>query len=374
MIQWMLKTSLTILAVTSASFLFSIVALAFPENVRYGYASCNSCHLSPTGGGVLTNYGRKASGDFLSTWAKDGENDFAWGAVSLPDWLALGGDVRHLSYKRELDGKVFERRLLMQQEAEAAVKFTGNVWLDISHGTYDGSEQTQRAWILWAPTDNFYTRTGKFFVPFGILRPDHSAISRRAVGMDQGMETINFEVGWQNERGELVFTGIMGDWRTGSETFDPYAKDKGFNMRAASYFGGNSQMGVSLLAVTGEYLDRQASSLFAMTGWSEKYWYLGELIFEKRRLAGTDAPFNSAIVNHHQLGWEFFKGAHMILNAELQTPVGSALHKNQWTVGPGLQWFPRPHFEFTVQANRIFREQSRDFLGSELKMVSHLWL
>lgn len=360
--------------VAAASFLTSISALAYPENVRHGYASCNSCHVSPTGGGVLTNYGRKASGEFLTTWGEEDENDFAWGAIQLPDWLAVGGDIRHLSYKQKINDDTYERRLFMQKEAEVAVKLPGKLWIDFSRGTYDKFEQTQRAWLMWNASDNFYARAGKFFVPFGILRPDHSAISRRIVGMDQGMETTNIELGWQEERGEVIVTGIMGDWRTGSDSFDPYTRDKGANLRVASYYGGNSQLGVSLLSIEGEYIDRNAASLFATTGWSDRYWYLGEVILERRRLAGTNAPFNSAIVNHHQVGWEFYKGAHLILNGESLMPHGSALHKKQWSAGPGLQWFPRPHFEFNVQANRIYREGMKNPHGSELKMVSHFWL
>jgi hypothetical protein len=353
---------------------FTNTAFAYPENVRKGYPSCASCHVSPTGGGVLTNYGRKSSGEFIATWGNEAESEFAWGAAPLPGWLALGADVRHLSYKRELNRQITERRLIMQQEGEIAVNIAGKAWLDFSRGKYSNFESSQRAYLLFNATENIYVRAGKYFAPFGILRADHTAISRRAVGMDQGRETINAELGYQDERGELILTGIMGNWQTGDESVDPIFRDQGLNLRVAAYHGGNSQLGASAMGIQGEYVDRQALGLYAMTGVGDNSWYLGEVILERRRLANTGSLFHEAIINHHQFGWEFFRGAHLIGNIETLSPIAGKLHSTEWSVGPGIQWFPRPHFEFTVQANRFMRKSSSDNQGSELKMVSHLWL
>ena len=49
--------------------LFGVLRVwAFPENVRHGYFNCTACHVSPSGGGVLTPYGRALSAELMSTW------------------------------------------------------------------------------------------------------------------------------------------------------------------------------------------------------------------------------------------------------------------------------------------------------------------
>src|SRR6185437_3022708 len=68
-------------------------AHAYPELVRYGYANCTSCHVSPSGGGTLTQYGRELSREVLSTWGFEGEERPAY-FINSPEWLNLGGDYR----------------------------------------------------------------------------------------------------------------------------------------------------------------------------------------------------------------------------------------------------------------------------------------
>ena len=48
---------------------------AFPEMVRHNYSNCSSCHVSPSGGGVLTQYGRELSSAILSIWGAENENE-----------------------------------------------------------------------------------------------------------------------------------------------------------------------------------------------------------------------------------------------------------------------------------------------------------
>ena len=50
-------------------FSFSNDAQAFVQNVTHGYPACIACHVSPNGGGLLTDYGRSLSGELMSTWA-----------------------------------------------------------------------------------------------------------------------------------------------------------------------------------------------------------------------------------------------------------------------------------------------------------------
>lgn len=120
-------------------------AQAYPWMIRHGYGGCTTCHMDPSGGELLTRYGR-AQGDLLlrmhyghptaslDTQKEDTDSfdsfdsfgddtsaqpkpkpkpkpppkasgpspsaGFLWGLVQPPDWLLLGGSYRHMTVIR----------------------------------------------------------------------------------------------------------------------------------------------------------------------------------------------------------------------------------------------------------------------------------
>src|SRR3989344_1600930 len=101
------------------SVFYSDRAKAYPELSRHGYTNCTACHLSPSGGGILSPYGRELSKEILSTWARDGEQSFAYGAFSPNEKIVLGAFVRGLQAHREDKDKKEGRFILMQADLEA---------------------------------------------------------------------------------------------------------------------------------------------------------------------------------------------------------------------------------------------------------------
>ncbi|NDE16239.1 hypothetical protein EBZ80_15035 [bacterium] len=354
-------------------FLAATPALAFPENVRYGYASCSSCHVSPTGGGVLTQYGRKSAEEFLATWTREGENGLLWGAVDLPDNVAAGANVRHINYQRSLDGMKTSRRFIMQAEGEIAVRFGKRLWLDFSRGSYNKFEQTQRAYALFNIDDNFYVRAGKFFAPHGIYEPDHTTITRRQLGFDQGMETVNAESGFISESGEVIVAAILGNPKTGDQSIDPRSDDKGLVIRAAKYLGGKSQAGVSTVSTNGDYFTRAIAGAFVMTGIGDDFWHLGEVDYEKKQ-AKDHGGTGSALLSHQKLGWVPVRGVTFTLDWDALVRLRGNFHSRQWSFGPGIQWFPRPHFEVSFQALHVYQEARSVKPAQDLKLMAHFWL
>src|SRR5262249_38329759 len=57
-----------------------------------GNTRCSNCHLSPTGGGLLSDDGREQAGEQLSSFGGDGA--LLHGIGRAPGWLVLGGDLR----------------------------------------------------------------------------------------------------------------------------------------------------------------------------------------------------------------------------------------------------------------------------------------
>ena len=94
------------LVVVLATLLLPAIAHAYPWMIRHGYSACAMCHLDPSGGSVVTEYGR-AQGDLLlrTPFGRKGGAEeeepsatagLLCGVVKTPEWLLLGGSFRSL--------------------------------------------------------------------------------------------------------------------------------------------------------------------------------------------------------------------------------------------------------------------------------------
>ena len=60
------------------------LAQAYPQfQLSTGAQRCNQCHIAPTGGTLLSGYGRDEAGDTIS---RGGDGSFLHGAWAPPDW------------------------------------------------------------------------------------------------------------------------------------------------------------------------------------------------------------------------------------------------------------------------------------------------
>ncbi|MEI7441919.1 MAG: hypothetical protein WCK43_09885 [bacterium] len=100
-------------------------AWSYPDFIRHGYTNCMTCHVSPTGGGALTQYGREISQDALSTWSYKGEGNLLHGAIDpkkMPSWIsAIGGDLRGLRLHVKSKDYSDDKWQYMQGDVEAGV-------------------------------------------------------------------------------------------------------------------------------------------------------------------------------------------------------------------------------------------------------------
>ena len=99
-------------------------AFSFPDLIRHGYVNCTACHTSPSGGGLMTDYGRNLSSDLVSTWGNAKEAEFLNGLLpseKIKDWFLIGGNYRGLQYHYENDKTKDGDWYNMQALLEAAV-------------------------------------------------------------------------------------------------------------------------------------------------------------------------------------------------------------------------------------------------------------
>ena len=200
--------------------LLPVPAHAFAEMVRLGYTNCITCHTSSTGGGLLTEYGHALSKEVLSngrffferqptpavenaqTPEHPKEEDFLYGAVDLPKWLQLGGDIRALQFYQNTALVEQAQFIVMQADAEMLAT-KGRFGLQATLGRkelppglsrFSDNFVSHRHWLTAklgaeGAEDTLQVRAGRFYPAYGLNIPDHPVITRQSLGFDQNQET-----------------------------------------------------------------------------------------------------------------------------------------------------------------------------------------
>ncbi len=335
---------------TVSVFLCSPDLQAYPEMVRHGYVNCTSCHASPSGGGVLTQYGRELSREILSTSAKEGESAFAYGLIKPPEWLLLGGDYRSVYVYRDTPAFRDGRYILMQLDLEAAVIF--GKWYGA--GTFGRRETSQprpfrdhlisrRHYLGYRPTDELSFRFGRFQHAYGINTPDHVIVTKRGLGWDQERESYNLESAWLGEQWNFYATGIFG--RPDSPKDD---REKGIALSGIVSFLDRYKTGVSYFQGSDRTRNRHIVGPFAILGFSPKVFLLSELDFQRSMPKSSRRPPQWGAVYYQRLDYEFFQGFHGYLTQEFSRLDFKQIDSLAKSFGAGVQFFPRPHFELNL--------------------------
>jgi hypothetical protein len=89
-----------------------------------------------------------------------------------------------------------------------------------------------------------------------------------------------------------------------------------------------------------------------MIGFSKKFFLLSELDHQWYGDKPTDTV-TRGIFAYNRLGYELYKGLIVFAQAEYGQNDLSAGTTASDAYGPGVQWFPRPHFEFETLYRKI---------------------
>ena len=321
-----------ILLALASSLLFSTIAIAFPENVRLGYQSCTSCHIAPSGGGALTNYGRSVSEE-MSSFSYEGAGRVL-GVLPLPEWTAIGGDVRYL--------KAPTAEFFMQKDLELALRPAPYLWIAVAGGVY-GPTQTRelrRSSVLWTPTDNLSLRVGRFTPTYGINTPDHTLATRRGLGWDQGAERYAVEGSVHGAVGEVTFSSYIGgtdNLNLDNTGYKFKADQSGATAKLSLNLGDHTRTGFSYW-----YQGEDARDLLALGAWVEagitRDLYLLADVSRVVDTNGTEVWRGWADV-----GFELVRGVHLKARHE---------YADEQKTTAVLQWFPFPHYELLYQGNK----------------------
>lgn len=174
----------------------ALPSAAEPMFISKQYTRCASCHFSPTGGGLLTPYGRSLSREDLSTTGRHAgnarEQEFLFGVLGkTSEKLSLGLEFRPARLKLDFDGGSFERNFLMNADLKAA--FRSGPWTVYAETGRQGRTSSPvyksfEHWVAYQKEKGLGIRVGRFLPAFGVRVVDHSAFTRTPLGfntMDQ---------------------------------------------------------------------------------------------------------------------------------------------------------------------------------------------
>lgn len=240
---------------------------AEPMFLSKQYARCTACHYSPTGGGLLTEYGRSLTKEELSTSTADNAA-FLWGAFGdLPKsgapgsgGLQVGFDTRPAHLHVAFPGGTADQNIFMTADLLAAYRV--NAWTLYAEvgrvpQTPGSKIDSYEYWASYQSAGGVGLRFGRFLPAFGLRFADHTAFNRRPLGLDISDQVYGVEVSRSTDRDLIQAT--IGPGRAESILHD--------DGRRAVTASGRYQLDLTprtLVVVSG--LFRGASSVTSKTG------------------------------------------------------------------------------------------------------------
>jgi hypothetical protein len=370
------------LAILAAVGIFSTAASAYPTMIRHGYTQCASCHTDPSGGTLLTEYGRAQSQLLLSSrWgaAKEAEptaaSKFLFGVLAAPDPVTLGGWVREGYIWNEADGKLVDHRALQMRTSVAAEVRLGPVraaaelgyasagtaeLAAITRNEGSGNLVSREHWVGLAFADETaLVRAGRINVPFGLRNLEHTSFVRTATQTDINEDQqggIAIAVARENWRAEVM--AILGNYSLRPDAF----RERGLAGHLEAALSPHFAVGLSGLAAradaaldTGSPTIRQAYGLTArLSPWTP-------LVFSAELDALLSSALGNGSVKTGSTGWlqadlEVLRGVHLVSAAEhLASPAGGAARFGWWG---GAAWFVIPHLDVRADLIRRFSADS----------------
>jgi hypothetical protein len=380
---------LSVFAVVATLFLLGSArtANAYPWMIRHEYSGCIPCHADPSGGGLLTVYGR-AQGEILlrTQYGKAVDDpgktgDFLFGLFNLPDPVLLGGDFREAAlYVKPQGAPATTDLFLMQGDVTGQVKVSrvrANASIGFAQeGAFGaaitkGSKNNLVSRVHWlgvdlGEDDQFLIRAGRMNLPFGLRSVEHVAWTRmytRTDSNDEQQDGAAFAFNVKGWRGEVM--AIAGNFQESPDAYrergysgylewDPHPK---FTLGASSLIT-HANIGVDPNGVplTGD-LVRQAHGLFARFSPVKSLVLMAEndFLYDSQPASFQSGAINSpGIVDQLEADFEPIQGVHVaaigeILDKKSDLPIpGSTV---PWLRAWGVvNWFFAPHADVRVDA------------------------
>ena len=351
------------------AFAHSSPAWAYSWMIRHGYTGCVTCHTDPSGAGLLTPYGRAQSDLLLRTHYSGGvpeeagkSSGTAWGLISPPDWLLLGGQFRAMGITMKPASQSSSSNLvLMQADLGAQISVAGFrangsagfVQSSASRASVVGNLVSREHWLGYAFNDDaILIRAGRMNLPYGLRIIEHTMFVRAATRTDINdaqQHGVAFAYSGDSIRSE--FMGILGNYQLSPDAY----RERGYSGYVEISPYERVAVGLSSLATHAKsdiYLQvsdtRQAHGLFTRIAPFTELAILaeGDLVVHSPNHLPTQVGFASLV----QLDAEPLQGVHVIGAVESykqEAGLGSS-----WALWAGSNWFFAPHADVRLDLLR----------------------
>jgi hypothetical protein len=331
---------------------FINAASAFPEMTVHGYVNCTACHISPSGGGVLTEYGRGLSRDLLSL-QQGLQPETEASEEAIPKWFLPGGDVRII--QTYLDTPTLRRGdfFLMQTEFMAAIrwmKWTVVASLGIKGGpnsVEDRNDLHSRVhYLMYQVAETTSVRAGRFLPQYGLQEPNHTIVTRQGLGFGESSETDNLEIASAGERWDLFATAIGGR----PEDTNKEA-EKGFALSTSYNFLDKNKLAFNIYQGKNSRGGRWLAGLWGIFSLSEKFFLLSEIDHQwSNAIASrTTSAEKRGIASYQRLGYQVAQGLQIYAVHQLSYLDFDSVLSRQDAFGPGIDLFPMEHLEIRAE-------------------------
>lgn len=313
---------------------------AYPQMIRHGYARCTSCHVSPNGGGLLTQYGRALSREVLSTWGRPGEEQWHFGAKTENDTsgkFLYGGDYRSVQVHSKTKQATVGRYIEMQEELQ--VGWQEKKWSVVIRAGSDTTKES-RPWYLPGysvsilPIPELQVRAGRFTPRFGINVAEHIFSTRAATNQGIQSERDVVEAIYTKEKWDVSLSSAFGEFKTKQQADAVLTH---VNWIPSEKF----RLGVSYENKTAG-TKRQSWGLSGLMAFSESTYLVTEGVYQtvESNTGDTEGFYHFA-----KFGWEMHQGIHLLFIEDFKKSNLSNQRSSEDLYGVGFALFPRPHFE-----------------------------
>ena len=333
-------------------------AEAYPQYQLSRDQTCSNCHLSPAGGGLLSENGYLVA-ENISQFGT--EPKFMYDKIPTPSWLELGGDFRGATGFIHAPDNGFA---LFPMQAEVYVhanykgfslQLTGGArpaqWVPgqstgATPGVFDRFWSREH-YLMWQSDGNngLFVRVGRFMPVFGLRFAEHPDYNRQYGGTQLYSETYGAAVEYITQEWEAHLTGFIED-----PLIDPVSHDSGVAGYGELRLNKELQLGAELM-VAGHDNDTK------VRGGATAKLYLpspdvlleAELQVVHQELTGASAnQLVGYLMASHELAGSFLLDVgvgHYDENIAISGLDRDAIDVN-------LHWFVTSHLELVLQ-NRI---------------------
>ncbi len=334
-------------------FLFQTPAGAYPDFIRHGYTHCTACHISPSGGGVLSSYGRKLAHQFLTLHPlkNDPESENNENEIPAEPWH-FGGEARFLSFYLNNEFETQSRFIPMQIQGDGSYN-SENYAVVIRAGITGQGESfgipLPSAYGMWRVTDLLNLRVGHFFPGYGLNNSMHFLGTRSSLGF-----------GFDDLRTGVEITYLDEAWGLNVSYFGPKDHDLGSHALMAQIQYAPTDHSKIAFNYWKEQDERSLFGLWFVAPLFHSWWISADLNHHQE-----EKPNRKGYAYYSKLAYEARPGVNLFVMSDNSQIDTDRDYTRIDRLGPGIQIYPCANLDFELtwlkENNRLYSSKRGDY-------------